>query len=244
MKKSIIASSASVVFLLGLSPQLQAISCADSYVGSGLTVLEGATVCFLYDAADVSPLYGNLTVSGDNIFSNPDAFIASSANGGSTQTTGIGTVRVAAKDGYDLSIINILERGNYRLSGAGSSVDLDASLDIFSTDSPLFDFSTSALSITGDLSLQDSNLHNFSASTSFDLNTVNWLNTNDIGLTLTNILTATTIDIGETATIEKNLSGTQLVSIVTTPTAVPIPASIWLFGAGLFAMTGFIRRRK
>lgn len=242
MKKSTIVSSASAIIFLGLSTQLHAASCAETYSSSGLTVLEGNTVCFLYDALDVSPLYGNLSVSGDNIFSNPDSFIASSANGGSTQTTGIGTVFVSAKDGFNLETINILERGSYRMSGPGSSVDMDASLDIFNSDSPLFDFNSATLSVTGDLTIQDGNIHNWTASTSFNLSSVGWSNTNDIGLTLTNILTASTVNSGETATIEKNLAGTQLISITTSP--IPLPAAIWLFGAGLLGLIGFIRHKK
>ena len=220
-----------------------ALYCDETYGGSGLTVLEGSTVCFLYDAADVSPLYGSLSVSGDNIFSTPDAFIASSVDGNnSAPTVGTGTVRVVAKEGYELQTVNVGERGNYRLSGPGSSVDVDATLDIFDWSDPIFgSFDSTTLALSGDLTIQDGNIHNWSAAGSFDLTTAMWDDINDVGLTLTNILTASTLALGDSATIEKTLAGTELITIVTTP--IPVPAAVWLFGSGLIGLASFLRRK-
>jgi hypothetical protein len=243
MKKSRLISSLAILCLMGISTQSQALYCDETYAGSGLTVLEGNSVCFLYDANDVSPLYGTLSVSGDNIFATPDSFIAASADGGSQQTTGIGTVRVVAKQGFELQEINVAERGNYIMSGSGSSVDVDASLDIFDWNAPLFgSYDTSNLTVTGNLTLADGSLHNWSASTSFDLTTAMWNGIDDVGLTLTNVLTAGTSMLGESASIQKTLSGTELITIFTTP--IPVPAAVWLFGSGLLGLAAFIRRRK
>lgn len=243
MTKSSFFTGMGALALLGISTQAHALYCDETYAGSGLTVLEGNTVCFLYDAGDVSPLYGTLAVSGDNIFSTPSNFIAASADGGSEQTIGIGTVRVVAKDGFELQTINVGERGNYRMDGMGSSVDVDASLDIFDWAAPIFGTMDSTnLTISGDLTLQDGNLHNWSAAGSFDLTTAMWDDINDVGLTLTNILTAGTGAFGETASIEKNLSGTELISIFTTP--IPVPGAVWLFGSGLIGLGALLRRKK
>lgn len=240
-KEKIMAAGAALV-LMGLASPAQALYCDDTYGGSGLSVLEGNTVCFLYDAENVSPLYGTLSVSGDNIFSTPDNFIAASADGGTSQTTGTGTVRVVAKEGYELNTVNVGERGNYRLSGSGSSVDVDAVLDVFDWSAPLFGSRDSGnLTFTGDLTLQDGDLHTWTGGASFDLSTALWDDINDVGLTLTNVLTAYTEVGGESATIEKTLAGTELISIETTP--VPIPAAIWLFGSGLIGLGAFLRRR-
>ena len=243
MTKSSFFTGMSALALLAISTQAHALYCDETYAGSGLTVLEGNTVCFLYDAGDVSTLYGNLSVSGDSIFSTPSGFIAASADGGSEQTIGIGTVRVVAKDGFELQTINVGERGNYRMDGIGSSVDVDASLDIFDWAAPVFGAMDSThLTISGDLTLQDGNLHNWSAAGSFDLTTAMWDDINDVGLTLTNILNAGTGTFGETASIEKTLSGTELISIFTTP--IPVPGAVWLFGSGLIGLGALLRRKK
>jgi len=243
MKSSKRIADIAALVLLGVSAQSQALYCDETYAGSGLSILEGSTVCFLYDANDVSPLYGTLSVSGDNIFSTPASFIAASTDGGTQQTTGIGTVRVVAKQGYELQEINVAERGNYIMSGSGSSVGVAANLQIFDWNSPLFGaYDSSNLAISGDLSLVDGSLHNWSAGTGFDLTTAMWTDINDVGLTLTNILTASTLNLGDSASIQKTLAGTELITIFTAP--IPVPAAVWLFGSGLIGLVAFIRRRK
>lgn len=238
-----IVSSAAAIILAGTSVQSRAASCATTYADSGLNVLEGNTVCFLYDVTAVSALYGTLTVSGDSIISTPGNFLATSVDGGSAQTVGSGTVRVAAKDGYSLMSINVAERGNYRMTGPGSNVDLDALFEIADTADPLFgSFQSANLDVIGLPGLQDDTIHNWSATAGFDMTTALWDGINSVNMTLTNILTASTAGFGETATIEKTLSGTKLLSIVTSP--VPVPAAFWLFGSGLIGLVGFMRRKN
>lgn len=240
MKKKLLVS----VLGLGISAlslQATAAPCS-SYASSIFTVQEGSTVCFVYDPTAVSPLYGNLTVSGDNIFATPVGFTASSTDGGTTSITGNGTIRVIAKDGYNLDAINVGELGNYRMSSGNTSVDVDASLRVFDWSSPIFGDSLTQSMTVSDLSLRDGNIHSWNASTGFDLNASILSDYNDLGLSLTNILTASTLNLGESAMITKTASGTHItVSIMTTP--IPVPAAAWLFGTGLIALAGIARRK-
>jgi hypothetical protein len=39
-------------------------------------------------------------------------------------------------------------------------------------------------------------------------------------------------------------SNGSVISIDATPTVIPVPAAVWLFGSGLIGLAGFIRRRR
>lgn len=239
-----------VIAGLGLvATQAQAAMC-DPFVGAGEVGLEGTTVCFVYDPNDVDPLYGSLTVSGDNIFVTPTAFTAVSNDGaGTVQVSGTGTIQVIAKPGYVLDGINLGEIGDYRMletAGGNTSVDVDGWLRVYDWFDPVPIFGTEEttnLTIAGDLSIADGNNHNWTGSGSFDLTTVLWDDRDHVGLTLQNTLTAFSTLIGDQAMIQKKAIGSEItVSVNTSP--VPIPAAAWLFGSGLLGLIGIARRKK
>jgi hypothetical protein len=233
---------------LGLcASQVYAAFCADNYSGGSLVALEGATVCFVYDPANIDPLFGTLSASGDNIFATPTDFKALSENGaGSVTISGAGTVQVVAKPGYVLDAINVGEIGDYRMSAGGTSVDVDGWLRVFDWFDPVPVFGTEEttnLTIFGDLTIQDNNFHDWSASGGFDLSTPLWNGRDHVGLTLQNTLNAISGADQESALIQKKAVGSGVsVSVFTSP--IPVPAAFWLFASGLVGMIGVARRRR
>ena len=247
------------VFGLSLSSTLQASVC-DTYAGVGETALEGNTVCFVYNPAEVDPIFGTLQASpsSDNIFVVPTNFRAESTDGtnlsnndgdgpviGQTDNvSGTGTIQVIAKPGYVLDAIDVGEVGDYRMTAGGTSVDIDGWLRVFDwfDNVPVFGTEEFAnLLVSGDLGIQDSNIHNWSASAGFDLTTAMWDGRDYVGLTLQNNLTAVSMAAGESAWIQKKAVGVQ-VSISTS--VIPVPAAVWLFGSGLLGLAGIARNRK
>lgn len=233
--------------LLVFSSQVTAGVC-NPLAGVGEVALEGSTVCFVYDPAGIDPLFGSLQVSGDNIFVLPTNFKAESVDGAGTSiVSGTGSIQIIAKDGYVLDGVNVGERGDYKLNGAGSSTDVDAWLRIFDWFDPTPIFGTEEttnLSINGPLNIIDNNFHDWSADGGFDLTTALWDGRDHVGLTLQNTLTATSgINNGDLAYIQKKAIGSEItVSIDTSP--IPVPAAVWLFGSGILGLVGIARRKK
>ncbi len=226
-----------------IATQGQAAVC-DPYVGAGETALEGATVCFVYNPDNIDPLYGVPSVLGDTIFVTPTDFLATSNNqDGSVTTTGTGTIQIIAKAGYVLDGINFGEVGDYRMSSGASSVDVDPYLRVFEwgalPGSGVED--TLNVPVTGDLTIKDDNLNDWSAAGGFDLTTASWDNINRVGLTLQNTLNAVSLVDGESALIQKKAIGSSV--DVSTSAVVPVPAAVWLFGSGLLGLVGVARRR-
>jgi hypothetical protein len=234
--------------LIVFSSQVTAGVC-DPFAGTGEVALEGSTVCFVYDPADIDPLFGSLQVSDDNIFVLPTNFKAESVDGAGTSiVSGTGSIQIIAKVGYILDGVNVGERGDYKLNGAGSSVDVDAWLRVFDWFDPTPVFGTEEttnLSITGPLNIIDNNLHDWSADGGFDLTTALWDDRDHIGLTLQNTLTATSgSNNGDLAFIQKKAIGSEIIVSIDTSPVIPVPAAVWLFGSGLLGLVGIARRKK
>ncbi|WP_297527685.1 VPLPA-CTERM sorting domain-containing protein [Thiohalobacter sp.] len=231
-----------------LAPATALAAVCDPYGGSGLTVLEGSTVCFVYDPANVDPLFGTLQVSGDNVFVTPTSFKAESTDAqGTVVTSATGTIQVVAKPGYVLDAINVGEIGDYRMvGGTGTGVDVDGWLRVFDWFDPTPFFGTeetATLAISGDLTIADGNLHNWTGQGGFDLTTPTWDGRDHVGLTLQNTLTAISTVSGESAMIQKKAVGSEITVSVATTAVVPLPGALWLFGAGLAGLVGVARRR-
>ena len=212
-------------------------------VQAALVHLAGDTVDFYYDTIDIDPLFGSIQVSGDTIFALPTTFSATALNNATTTTSAMGSIQIVAKDGYSFSGITVAEGGFYNVSNGASSVDVDASLRLFDWNDPLPAIGTEEftnLTSSSDFSLKNGISHNWSALGSFDMTTSTWQGVDHVGLSLTNLLTATSVD-GGTAYIDKNsIGGVGF----TFETIVPVPAAAWLFGSGLLGLVGFARRKK
>lgn len=221
-----------------------------------IITLPGDTVNFVYDTASVDSLFGTLAVSGDSIFATPVDFNANSIEGVAQHSSSatapstdyvnaLGTIQVVAKEGYAFAAINVGESGNYNMTGTGN-VTMDASLRLvdwnnFTTGGPV---ENTTLSSASDFGLNDSLNHNWSASGGFDMTTTAWEGITHVGLSLTNILTATSgTGTGEYAFIQKGAVGGAVGIRVSTIPAVPVPAAFWLFASGLVGLVGLARRR-
>ncbi|MCO6411541.1 MAG: VPLPA-CTERM sorting domain-containing protein [Thiogranum sp.] len=222
--------------------------CQDNYGSSVLTALEGTTVCFVYDSNDIDPVFGTISVSGNTIFSTPTAGFRAESNDGvgihtNTNTdnfTGIGTIQIIAKPGAVFDSIVVREVGDYRMTSNAGSVDVDGELRVWDWNDFVFGpDQTTNLAINGDLTIKDSNTHQWDALGSFNLGTAMWQGIDHLGLKLQNNLSAVTDSSGQSAWIEKKIIGG-----ITVTTVVPVPAAVWLFASGLLGLAGIARRRS
>ena len=212
---------------------------------AGYCIGEGDTVTFKYVGTSSSiGLFGTVEVIGDSIVSFPTDFRAESLGGGADSVNDNGVVQVIAKSGYQIDGVNILERGDYLMTGTGASVDVDGWSDIWDWNDVFGPSVQQNLDITGDLTIIDSNIHTWQGSTSFDLTESTWDGINHIGLGLQNNLYAATTTEGEVAWIEKKLAAGGIDLSVITTAVVPVPGAVWLFGSGLLGLVGIARRKK
>ena len=176
--------------------------------------------------------FGTLTVVGDSIFAQPSDFFAQATDGGIDSFAALGTVTVVAKAGYEFDLVQVAQQGDYTLSGAGATVSVSAILDVSDSSNAATTVST-PLSSSSDFTVQDA-LTGWSSLASVDLSTAFWNGVTSIDLDLDTLLSATTAANGEFARIDNKFTGGGLVTVMTTP--VPLPPSLWLFGAGLLAL--------
>ena len=158
--------------------------------------------------------------------------------------TGIGEIQIIAKPGFVLDSIDVAELGDYRMTSDALSVDVDGQLIVWDYANSLFGpTEIDYLTITGDLTIKDEQLHSWRGDGGFDLTTSTWDDIDHVGLKLQNNLSATSADItGSSAWIMKKIiAGGIGVSI--DPSEIPVPAAIWLFGSGLLGLAGVARRR-
>ncbi|MAT66370.1 MAG: hypothetical protein CMN57_12085 [Gammaproteobacteria bacterium] len=219
----------------------------------GLCVAEGDTVIFQYvDNQPEMAAYGTLEVIGDTVFSNPTGFRAESNDGvgvhSGTPTDSswaVGTVQVIAKPGYKFTGFQVGEIGDYRMKGTDVAVDVDGWFRVaeYGGLAGIDPSITTDLTITGDLSIVDNDVHEWQGSASIDVTSPIWDGVDHIGMTLQNNLSAYSLNDGDSAWIQKKGVGTRINMKVETTTVVPVPAAVWLFGSGLLGLVGIARRR-
>lgn len=207
---------------------------------AALVTVFGTDVSFTYDDGT---LFGTATVVGNSIFFQPPGFSAQSANGAGavlTSETLIIDVQTTTP-GYNLTMLAMVEQGDYIQSGAGASVGASGRLGVVST-----------TTLCGLIACNDANLFNagpfadtggatvaWQDGTSVDLGTtIGWGSDTSVQVSFQNDLTANSLSQGELAYIQKKFGA---IGLVVNP--VPLPAAVWLFGSGLLGLAGIARRR-
>lgn len=201
--------------------------------------------------AELNPLFGAPTVSGDSLSFSPTSFAATSSGGGSSIVDSqIGT-RIVANAGRAIPAITLSESGDYSLIGSGTSLtSVFASAAVFIRIEEVNGAAVTPIVFSGNLVMAPSSSFNlaspgpgiaqiWSGSGFFDLDAMVTGaglsgSATKVYMTLDNTLAATSQS-GTVAFIKKKtFGGTAL-------TVVPTPGSATLLGLGLIAAG---RRRR
>ena len=138
-------------------------------------------------------------------------------------------------------------------NGAGTLVDNGDGSGEWSLNLPLFAEYGDVLFEFPEFSLSTSMTYNFTPSSYFDDITGQWVSTGD---TLTGVSmdyeTGDAFLVGQSTVNEEGhpFNGMRITmgmygnDPVLVPSAVPVPAAIWLFGSGLIGLMGFAKRKK
>lgn len=215
--------------------------------------LVGSQFDVIYDDQTLG-LFGTPTFAGNVLYFTPNAASASSVNGQQfvTTNTTVSGLQLVAKGGYQFGAISLAELGDYKLQGAGSSVDVSGRLIAFDVANSLQTMTPVPLAVGSPLTLADGQLHDWVATASVGpLSTstpllpflpplTGWLDDSErVGLTIENLLEAYTAPgvAPSLAFVEKKFQGVQV-----TVSMVPEPATWAAMIAGL-ALLGLRLRR-
>lgn len=210
------------------------------HAGAATTVLNGTNVRFEFDSALVG-LFGTPTVSGNSLVFTPTSFSALSTNGqGIVQTKSTFNVKITGLDGYDITALTLSEGGDYYRIGNDAQVAVGGQIRVLDLLSPLTPQLTDSIQADAPLTASTS-LTNFSA-TNWQADAAvglpgSW--SEQLNLTVENILLASTSAAGSSAFIEKKLA---IPSVVIS--AVPEPHSWAMLLTGLGLLAGWARRRQ
>jgi len=230
-----------------MCPVAAGILLATSGIASAASVtLVGTDVSFTYDDSQSGlDLFGTPFVTGNDIYFKPTVFKAKSTNGkGTNSTDATINVVITPNKGMALTSIATSERGDYKLNGGGSSVDVGGEILAFDTSNPFTVHDEAFITSPSDLTINDNAFHKWSAGASIDLTGAMWKNTSAINLTIENVLGATTTGFPSMAFIQKKFAGAAISVGVVPPASVPVPAALWLFGSGLLGLIGVARREQ
>ncbi len=204
--------------------------------------LEGVAFDVYYDDSVVG-LFGAPSLSGDVLYFTPTTFLAESLNGdGVASTHSTINLRIELNSGYDFSSLSLTERGDYRMRGDVSEVDVLGQLRVFDVAAPQTDASDRIRS-TAALDQNDGLNYNWDAAAQIGLTGPMWEDARMINVTIENILDAYTdpLEVGrKQAFIEKKYVG---LSVGAVP-AVPEPDSYAMILAGLGMLSVVARRRS
>lgn len=203
--------------------------------------LFGNDISFTFDD---STLFGTGVVTGNSLFFQPTNFSAESLNGVGVVTTSE-TLKVivnTTNNYYKITSIGIAEDGDYIQKGPGASVAAAGNLSVASNTKNCGIIACRDNSVFNVAGLGDTggSLVDWTGDTIVDLaDTVGWDSDYSLGVTFQNDLTASTLNYGEQAFIQKKFGA---IGVVVNP--VPIPAAVWLFGSGLVGLIATAKRRS
>lgn len=201
--------------------------------------LTGTNVDFTYDDTLVG-LFGQPTVAGDTLFFTPVDFQAQSLNGaGFAFTNDTINIKVTAHSGWAFDSVDLLERGDYLLLGAGSTADVSGQVRVFDTAMPLMDL-TSNITPVSPLNLAGVPTKNWTANASVDVSA--WNTASTLNVTVENLLLTSTSAPTSLAFLEKKFVGLSLGTIAVTP--VPEAETYLMMLAGLGLVGLMVSRRR
>jgi hypothetical protein len=224
-----------------------------AFAGAGAHADElfGTAFDVIYDPSTLG-LFGSLSLVGNTLEFTPNNFIAVSQNGqGVVTPTGATTasgIQLIANPGYNFSLLQLTELGDYQLSGAGSSVSLSGELIAFDGDAsadPVGTYTTSQINATGPLNVMTglSNTQNWTATAAINNSTTTvggsgpWLSgATTVDLSIENLLSASTTEADSEALIQKK---GEFGGVGMTASTVPVPGAAWLLGGALLMLVGF-----
>jgi hypothetical protein len=203
--------------------------------------LAGTTVDFTFDDALLG-LFGPASVAGDTLYFTPVGFRAQSLNGaGFALANDTMNVRVAAHGGWSFAGMDLLERGDYLLLGAGSMADVGGQIRVFDVASPLAELDAS-ISASAPLDLSGMPTHNWRAAATLDLSA--WNDAQTLNVTIQNLLLASTGASPSLAFIEKKFVGLTPAMLEVTPVPEAETYAMMLAGLGLVGWAARRRRGK
>ena len=201
--------------------------------------LTGTNVDFTYDDTLVG-LFGQPAVAGDTLFFTPVDFQAQSLNGaGFAFTNDTINIKVTAHSGWAFDSVDLLERGDYLLLGAGSTADVSGQVRVFDTAMPLMDL-TSNITPVSPLNLAGVPTKNWAANASVDVSA--WETATMLNITVENLLLTSTSAPTSLAFLEKKFVGLSLGTIAVTP--VPEAETYLMMLAGLGLVGLMVSRRR
>lgn len=235
----------------GLSSTMMVLCLALGASGAGTafaalqTITTGANFDVSYDDALLG-LFGAPSVSGPTISFTPTNFLAQSLNGvGTVPANSTINLMLTAKNGFSFGSLALVERGDYRLNGIGSSVSVGGQLAAFDQADPINSYSFSFItpSPATPLTTNSNALAPWIASTALNVSQAPFFQPSKLNVTLQNVLTATTTaqgGLGSEAFIQKKFAGSPVVTLEVL--AAPLPAAGWLVVAGALPLLRLVRR--
>lgn len=200
--------------------------------------LTGSTVDFAFDDALLG-LFGPASVAGDTLFFTPTAFDAQSLNGsGFSLTKETANIRMTAHAGREFNTIDLVERGDYLLLGAGGMVDVGGQIRVFDVAAPLVDV-TASIVASMPMVMPGLPTYNWSAMAFAD---VSGLGARAINVTVENLLMASTFSPASLAFVEKKFAGLTVGTLAVTPVPEADSYAMMFAGLGLVGWAAMRRR--
>ena len=192
---------------------------------------------------DDSTLFGTARLVGNNIIFTPTDFLADSLDGaGLVHTRDTLDLVLTAHAGFDVSALKLLERGDYRLTGAGSTAAVEGTFGVFGFADPFTEVKNSFTA--GALTNASGSLTSWSAGTTLTgLHSVD--QTAGLNITLSNDLLGGTVvgSVGTEGFVEKKFAA-EGVMIGVNPVPEPETYALMLAGLGVIGMVARRRQQK